>query len=163
MIKRIIFLFFTLFIASFASAQDVKVYNDYAELAKDNFKNNDTTYVINFWATWCSPCVKELPYFETFHQNISDKKIKVILVSLDFKSKIESQLLPFLKKNNYTAKALALTDKDYNSWLSIVDEEWSGSIPATLLIRGNKKLFTEREFESKEDLSGFVFSFISSL
>ena len=161
--NRMFALLLLIFGISCMQAQDVIVYSSYKELASDNFKINDTTYIINFWATWCGPCVKELPYFESFHQKNSDKKVKVILVSLDSKNQIKSHLLPFLKKNQYFAKTLALTDKDFNTWLPMVDEDWSGSIPATLIINGDNKKFAEREFESESDLSSFVFSFISSL
>ena len=58
----------------------------------------DKTYVINFWATWCAPCVKELPYFEEVNKEFKDKNTEVILVSLDFPSQIESKLKPYLKK-----------------------------------------------------------------
>ena len=66
----------------------------------DNFKafleaENDTTYVVNFWATWCKPCVAELPYFEELYQNYKDQKVKLILVSLDFEKQLETKLLPF--------------------------------------------------------------------
>ena len=59
----------------------------------------DKTYVINFWATWCSPCVKELPYFEEVNKQSEDKNTEVILVSLDFPSQIETKLKPYLKRN----------------------------------------------------------------
>ena len=54
--------------------------------------------MINFWATWCAPCVKELPYFEEVNKEFKDKNTEVILVSLDFPSQIESKLKPYLKK-----------------------------------------------------------------
>src|SRR5690606_6809447 len=47
-------------------------------------KKNDSIYVINFWATWCKPCIKELPAFEKIASEYADKKVKVLLVSLDF-------------------------------------------------------------------------------
>ncbi len=143
--------------------QVMQVFEKFDDLEKNVFKKNDTTYVINFWATWCKPCVKELPYFESFNTSISDKKIKVILISLDFKNQIKSHLEPFIKKNQYTSEVILLSDNKYNTWLEKVDAEWSGSIPATLLLSGKKKLFAEREFESEEDLSKFVHSFIHSL
>jgi len=141
----------------------MQVFEKFEDLEKKVFKNNDTTYVINFWATWCKPCVKELPYFESFNTSIGDQKIKVILISLDFKNQIKSHLEPFIKKNKYSSEVILLTDNKYNTWLDKVDAEWSGSIPATLLLSGEKKLFAEREFESEEDLSKFVHSFIHSL
>jgi len=145
------------------NSQVMQVFEKFEDLEKKVFKNNDTTYVINFWATWCKPCVKELPYFESFNTSIGDQKIKVILVSLDFKNQIKSHLEPFIKKNKYSSEVILLTDNKYNTWLDKVDAEWSGSIPATLLLSGEKKLFAEREFESEEDLSKFVHSFIHSL
>mgnify|MGYP003951660277 FL=1 len=141
----------------------MQVFEKFDDFEKKVLKNNDTTYVINFWATWCKPCVKELPYFESFKQSIGDKKIKVLLVSLDFKNQIKSHLEPFIKKNQYTSEVILLSDNKYNTWLEKVDAEWSGSIPATLLLSGKKKLFAEREFESAEDLNKFVHSFIHSL
>ena len=145
------------------SSQSMQVFEKFDDFEKKVLKNNDTTYVINFWATWCKPCVKELPYFESFKQSIGDKKIKVLLVSLDFKNQIKSHLEPFIKKNQYTSEVILLSDNKYNTWLEKVDAEWSGSIPATLLLSGKKKLFAEREFESAEDLNKFVHSFIHSL
>ena len=68
--------------------------------------SSDDTYVINFWATWCSPCVKELPYFESVNKEYADKNVKVILVSLDFPSQIESKLKPYLKKNKIKSNVI---------------------------------------------------------
>ena len=109
--------------------------------------NNDTTYVINFWATWCVPCVKELPEFEKFHKENSNKKIKVILVSLDPPSRIEKSLLPFLDKKKISAEVLILHDPNQNAWIDKVDPAWSGSIPATMIYRGSEKKFFERELD----------------
>jgi len=154
---------FIVFGAISLHSQKIDSYSSYESLSKEFQKDNDTVYIVNFWATWCKPCVKELPYFESIHKSNINKKVKVILVSLDFTNQIESHLLPFLSKNNYSARTILLTDKDYNNWLELVDKEWSGAIPATLLIQGNKKLFAEQEFESEEDLTNFIHSFISSL
>lgn len=146
-----------LFISSFfAQAQELKVFDDYDSLQKELLTDSDTLYVVNFWATWCAPCVKELPHFETLFQNTQHQKIKILLVSLDFKSQIETKLKKFIKKKNYSSQIVALTDKDYNAWLGKVDENWSGSIPATLLIKANKRLFKEEEFASAKELQEFV-------
>ena len=72
------------------AAQEIKTYN-FNELEPIFHYQNDTTYVINFWAMWCKPCVEELPYFETIRKNYSDKKVKVILVSLDFGNNVEER------------------------------------------------------------------------
>lgn len=140
----------------FAQAQELKVYDNYESLQKELFLDKETLYVINFWATWCAPCVKELPYFETLYQNTHNKNIKIILVSLDFKKQIDTKLKAFIKKKKYSSQIVALTDKDYNKWLNKVDENWSGSIPATLLIKGDKRLFKEEEFTSANELQEFI-------
>ncbi len=137
----------------------VTVFDKYEQLEKELVMSNDTCYVINFWATWCGPCVKELPYFETFSKEIQGQKIKVILVSLDFKAQVQTRLIPFLTSGGYASKVVVLADKDYNTWLPLVDPEWSGAIPATLLVTGKRRLFAERSFESTGELRDFVHTF----
>ena len=68
------------------NAQKVAVYDNYAALEKEILSDKNTIYVVNFWATWCAPCVKELPYFEQL--NSENKNVKVVLVSLDFKNNL---------------------------------------------------------------------------
>jgi len=123
---------------------------DFSELNKYLTKNNDTTYVVNFWATWCRPCIKELPAFEKLTADYSDRKLKVLLVSLDFPDKIDSQVVPFLEKNNIKSQVLLLDDGDANSWIPKVSENWSGAIPATLIYNKNVRLFYERSFTFEE-------------
>lgn len=109
-------------------------------------KNNDTTYVVNFWATWCVPCVEELPHFEKLNATYKDQKVKVLLVSLDMPQKVESNLLPFVKKKNMQSEVIYLNDPDANAWISKVDTTWSGAIPATVIYKGDKRQFFEQSF-----------------
>lgn len=113
---------------------------------------NDTSYVINFWATWCKPCVKELPYFEKLNRKYEDKKVRVILISLDFKRNLDSHLISFIRKNNIQSEVVLLDEPDYNSWINDVSSEWSGAIPATAFIKGSSgiKNFHEKEFTYDE-------------
>ncbi len=108
---------------------------------------NDTTYVINFWATWCVPCRKELPYFERIHQEYANQKVKVLMVSLDFPSKMETSLIPFLNKHNITAKVLLLNDPNSSAWIDKVDPLWSGALPATLIYNHTERRFFEQELD----------------
>jgi thiol-disulfide isomerase/thioredoxin len=116
---------------------------------------NDTTYVINFWATWCSPCVKEIGYFEELHREYASTNVKVFLVSLDFPNQIEKRVIPFLKKKDITAEVLLVTDLDYNSWIDRVDPTWSGSLPATLIYNREQRMFLEKEV-SRDELFSYV-------
>lgn len=138
-------------------AQNVAVFDNYSSLKKEILSDKNTIYVVNFWATWCGPCVKELPHFEQL--NSENKNIKVVLVSLDFKNTLESKLKPFLKKKNIKSEVVLLTDTDYNSWLPQVDKEWSGSIPATLIIKNGQQFFAEKIFSSYTELNQYVNKF----
>ena len=118
------------------------------------YNNNDTTYVINFWASWCAPCREEMPDFERLHQAYVSKKVKVVLVSLDMPNQIESRLIPYLAQDNITAETVLLDDPDFNSWIDKVDRTWSGGIPATLIYNQKNRIFLNRKtnFEELESI-----------
>lgn len=126
------------------SAQEIKSYN-FKELEPIFQSQNDTTYVINFWAMWCKPCVEELPEFEDIRKDYADKKVKVILVSLDFGNGVEDRLTKFLDQKDIHAKVVLLDDPDANSWIGKVDENWDGALPATVIYKKNiRKVFTRQ-------------------
>jgi thiol-disulfide isomerase/thioredoxin len=103
-------------------------------------KNPDNKlFVVNLWATWCAPCVKELPGFEKVAREYDDSRVKFIMISLDFPSEVENQLLPFLKKNQISLDVAVMTDTDYDSWVRKIDKDWQGNIPSTLLFNNTRK------------------------
>ncbi len=122
---------------------------DYEGLAPLLAKRNDTTYVVNFWATWCRPCVKELPYFEKINEDYKDRNVKVVLVSLDFPDKLEKQVIPYVQKN-LKSEVWLLDDADANGWIPKISETWSGAIPATIIYNKNKRTFYEHSFTYEE-------------
>jgi thiol-disulfide isomerase/thioredoxin len=109
-------------------------------------QKNDTTYVVNFWATWCVPCVQELPNFEQLGEKYKGEKVKVILVSLDMPKQAESRLLPFIERKKLQSKVILMRDPDQNTWLPKVDPNWSGAIPATVIYNKGKRKFYEQSF-----------------
>ncbi len=145
---KIFFLVFMLFVSAGAHAQpkaDVPVYN-FEGLQPLLQKGNDTTYVVNFWATWCKPCVAELPAFEALNQKYRDEKVKVLLVSLDFIKNYQSHLLPFITDKNLQSQVVLLNDPRSHEWIDKVSPQWSGAIPATLIYRNDQRTFYERSF-----------------
>ena len=88
-------------------------------------RTTDTVYVINFWATWCKPCIKEIPDFERINNDYRNEKVKVYLVSLDFPEKHEGSLIPFLKEHNIKSEVIHLTDTDTNGWIDKVSPFWT--------------------------------------
>lgn len=107
--------------------------------------NNDTLYVINFWATWCAPCVEELPYFWNAAETFKDKAIKMIFVSLDLKKDYEGKLAKFVKEKFPKNEVIALHEPNANIWIDKVDKNWDGAIPVTLFYKGDKRSFYATE------------------
>jgi thiol-disulfide isomerase/thioredoxin len=131
---------------------------DYAGLEHYLTQKNDTTYVVNFWATWCVPCVEELPNFEKINSNYRKNKVKVVLVSLDMAKMIETKLLPFIKQQQLKSEVVVLRDPDADSWIPKVDSTWSGAIPATVIYNSETRKFYERSFtydELEKEISNF--------
>lgn len=132
----------------------VTVYEQFDDLEAALLTNldADTTYVVNFWATWCGPCVAELPYFEELNALYQDQAFKQVLVSIDDPKKLESKVIPFLEKNNIKSRVVLLADGKANNWIDRVDPSWSGAIPITIILRGDQKLFYEQDFHSTEEI-----------
>lgn len=114
---------------------------DFKEFEPRLYQYNDTTYVINFWATWCVPCRKELPDFERINVEYRDNKVKVLLVNLDFPDNLGKSLVPFVKKNNIQSEIIVLDDPDSNFWINRIDSSWNGNIPATLIYNNHYREF----------------------
>ena len=125
-------------------------------------QKDDVLYVVNFWATWCGPCVREIPDFmEVNNQLAARSDFKMLLISLDSKSDLSEEVLPFLMKNNITADVYLLDDnKRMNFWMPRVDRGWSGSIPATVFYKNKKKLhFVEQQLH-KDELLATIYQYI---
>jgi len=130
-------------------ASGISVLN-FDELEPSLHRENDTTYIINFWATWCKPCVHELPDFEQLAADYKNEKVKFLLVSLDFPQHVETQVIPFIKEHKLKSEVVLLFDTNANVWINKVSGEWSGSIPATLVYNKNFRKFREGAYSYDE-------------
>ncbi|MEQ9426170.1 MAG: TlpA disulfide reductase family protein [Cyclobacteriaceae bacterium] len=142
--------FLILTTVTFTHAQEIEVikFDDLHRLISQQ-KNGYS--VINFWATWCKPCIAELPYFEKLNDQ-SDSETTVYLISFDFVEELETKVTGFVKKKGLKSEIKLLDETDYNSFIDKVSEEWSGAIPATLFVNheSGKRQFFEGEFEEDE-------------
>lgn len=147
-------LFLTLFsmgIVLSASSQNIPAIKA-NELLKRINNGGDTTFVVNFWATWCAPCIQELPLFEEVNTKYADQNVKVLLVSLDFKKNVQTKLKEFIDKRLLKSEVLYLNENDPNEWIAQFTDQWEGVIPATLLFNSNKSIntFKSAAFENNE-------------
>ena len=131
---------------------------DYKRLKPIYTKENDTLYVVNFWATWCRPCVEELPHFMSVNDKFRENsRFKMILVSLDDAEKANGTVKNFAKRLKLNVDNYLLDDiKKMNEWIPDVDSLWSGSIPATLFIKNGRGLrFVENSLD-KDELESII-------
>ena len=112
-------------------------------------QKSDTTYIVNFWATWCKPCIAELPSFEQVEQNYKGQNVRVLLISMDFAKELKTRVIPFVNQRKIKSRVWLLNEPDANSWIDKINSEWTGAIPATLIVNNNKnkKVFFEQKLE----------------
>ncbi len=117
-----------------------------------NASKNDTLYIVNFWATWCKPCVEELPCFEQLADSCANKKVKIYLVTNDMRKDIATRVTDFIKVKKLTQQVVFINEVNADKWINKVSEEWSGAIPATLMVKGDTgfKHFKEGELTFEE-------------
>jgi thiol-disulfide isomerase/thioredoxin len=148
--KKLILALCILICSSTAMAQDIKAFS--ADQIIHYTSSKDTLYIINFWATWCAPCVQELPEFDALKKRYEGKPVKVLMVSLDFKEDYPYKLSVFLKRKNLTPEVVWLSDTDPNVFIPKIDKSWQGSIPATVIVAPGKdfKQFIEGTITEKQ-------------
>lgn len=135
----------------------VKIYESADSLLKRLHSINDTVIVINFWATWCRPCVEGIGYFDMLPKELNGKPMKVILISLDFKSQMEYKIIPFLKKHPINSDIVILADQDAETWIPKFIPEWDGAIPASMIFDSGKKRFYLGDFHEYDDLRNWIY------
>jgi len=132
MIPRYLAAFMFLTLSLSLSSQDIEIIG-IERLGQELNKQTDSVYIYNFWATWCKPCTEEMPALLKIQKEFANDKMKLILISLDMPSQKDTRLAKFIKDYEISSKVLLLDEPDANKWIPMVDESWTGSIPATLI------------------------------
>lgn len=119
------------------------------QLEENLNKPSQKMKVVNFWATWCKPCIKEMPYFEKVAKKHSDQ-MDLIFVSLDFPDEVD-KVKSFLLKKDFQSATYLLNETNYDDFMPRIDKSWTGAIPATLFVdQQEKKYFYEKSFTEAE-------------
>jgi len=149
--KRLLFLSALLTaIAAPLFAQKIPSYS--ADRLMARISNKDTTYIINFWASWCGPCVAELPEFTELQNHYAGQKVKVLLVSLDFPDSYPDKLTAYVAKKKIQPEVVWFNETNANEFIPKIDNAWSGALPATMLVskRAGYRHFMERSVTAEE-------------
>lgn len=118
------------------------------QLQKTIGDEKERIQVINFWATWCAPCLKELPLFEKLKDERKDVRVRLVSLDLDLDPNPD-KVRNFVNRKKLKAEVIILNEKDPNSWIERVDKTWSGALPATLVVnnRNGKRKFVQGELK----------------
>jgi peroxiredoxin len=109
-----------------------------AKLARNDTKK---LVVVNLWATWCGPCVAELPELVTINRMYRGRPFQLVTISLDDHAKIDGALR-VLKENHVSATNYILSSSDRDKLAEALDREWPGPVPYTVVIApGGKVLY----------------------
>ena len=140
--KSIHHLYVLLFVAFSVQAQEkVTVYDTYEDFAKNVLIEDENVYVINFWATWCAPCVQEQPelkkLYEKHKAQVDSKEFEILGISLD-KSKENWQKV--VEKNQINWPQIG----DLKFWKSPIAKAYSiNELPYNLIIDGEGKIIAK--------------------
>ena len=142
---RIFAIFLFLLVSTSSFSQNKAELISFEKLDKKINAADSSIYVVNFWATWCGPCLKELPAIEQFYAANTNPKVKLLLVSFDFPNDIK-KVNKFIEKKGLKPPIYLISDTDQNAFISKVSSIWEGTIPATWFVnnKNNKKLFIEK-------------------
>lgn len=142
------------------NAQEVKVIK-YEELFQMVNQPTDQLIAVNFWATWCGPCVEEMPHFvEVSEQYKENLNFKILFVSMDRVKQLE-KVKQFINDYKINAEVVLLDDnKRMNEWIPAIDKSWSGNIPVTVFYQNGEKVHFVGQDMSKNELEQNVKTFI---
>lgn len=111
-----------------------------------------TPLIVNFWATYCKPCIAEMPHFEKLAAKYKEKGLTVVFVSLDMEDDYPAKVDSFVQKRKIQNRVVWLNETNADYFCPKIDPKWSGAIPATLLVNSakNYRRFFEEELTEQE-------------
>ncbi len=139
-----------LFIAATINAQEIKRMK-VTELAR-TIKESKKPLIINFWATFCVPCIQEMPYFQELVQQYKSKDVSLVFVSLDLKEAYPIRINEMAKKLNLVFPVAWLDETNADYFCPKIDTSWTGGMPSSLFVNnttGYHKFFEDQLSKEK--------------
>jgi peroxiredoxin len=112
---------------------------DEAGLTKLVKNETDKLLVINVWATWCGPCVTELPEFVTMNRMYRRRDFELVTISID-EPEQKAAALKLLRAKHVSATNYISAVSDRDKLADLLDREWDGPMPYTLLVAPGGKI-----------------------
>jgi thiol-disulfide isomerase/thioredoxin len=121
-----------LFSAIAVQSQQVKSVK-ITELEK-TIKESKTPLIVNFWATFCVPCLQEIPYFQEIASQYKSNDVSLVFVSLDMKEAYPVKVNNMAKKLNLTYPVVWLNETNADYFCPRIDTTWTGGMPSSLFV-----------------------------
>ena len=147
---KIFFIITCVFIVTNLSGQDIKAIK-VTELAK-TIKESKSPLIVNFWATFCVPCLQEIPYFQELTEQYKSSNVSLIFVSLDLKEAYPRKVNEMAKKLNLVNPVVWLNETNADYFCPKIDTSWTGGMPSTLFVNnstGYHKFFEDQLSKEK--------------
>jgi thiol-disulfide isomerase/thioredoxin len=133
MIKALLIFVFLFLLSDISLPQDVRNLSSLEQIDSIKTASKSNVILVNFWASWCNPCVEEFPDLIKLKNDFADKGLRMIFISLDFPEEVDTKLKPFLKENNVDFTTYFCSFQKTEELMDYFDKNWDGAIPATFI------------------------------
>jgi thiol-disulfide isomerase/thioredoxin len=141
------FVWIAIFIFACSSAGKIQKIDDSGIAALGTQKK---VVVLNFWATWCQPCVEEIPILIRLQQQ--HPEIDVVGISMDEPHQT-SAVEEFAKKHGMNYKVMLREGENFETMVNSIDPQWMGGLPATFIFKDGKRTFSKVGLITEQELS----------
>jgi thiol-disulfide isomerase/thioredoxin len=119
------------------------------DAAIEELPSQHQTVVLNFWATWCQPCVEEIPLFIKLQKE--HPEIRVVGISMDELNQ-ESQVQLFAQNHRMNYRVALRDGDDFEKMVNSIDPQWIGVLPATFVFKNGSRVYSKTGAITEKEL-----------